>query len=650
MAIAFILIIIVLRINKYESKINSICSAIIIWNVFSLAIVELLSEIHMLTKNGLIFAWGIVDVMLIGMIGAFRIRKRNKIAQIDFIRCLKGSKQIFVDNKLIVLVGLIVLFLAFVTVPYNWDSMTYHLPRIAHWAQNQSVAHFATNDVRQLSSPVLAEFINVQVYILCGKRDNLLNLLQAFSYLVNAWLVYEIAIKIGCRKKFAALATLLFMTMPIAFAEALTTQVDLVASVWLLLFVYYFIDLYEATEIIANEKILKICVKMGFCVSFGYLAKPSVNIGMVILAFFLLFKCIRRKDRVVELIKLIIGILPTVVLPLIPELCRNYHTFKALSDPVTGARQLIGTLRPNYLLVNLIKNFAQNWSNIYLYDSNEWMTKIVMLIAAILKVDINDVRIAEDGMTYIMQEAPTYSHDTAVNPVVMILSMIFFVWCLFRIRNHREIGNKYSVWAMSLFIIFCGLVRWESFVTRYMLSYLAMLCPMIGWQIQTFTQESKREELRTVVVPIVYFLCLTELFSLCRYHQEQWHENASVRPEDYFSQNKGIREEYLDTLSWVKEKGYQRIGIKLSGFNYEYPIWHILDNPEIQMEHVLVENASIMYADTEYVPDCILGDVNLGDSSDAIVFNGILYQKAEQFDENKYMVVYLPKALDINEG
>ena len=526
--------------------------------------------------------------------------------------------------------------------------MTYHLPRIAHWAQNQSVSHFATNDVRQLSSPVLAEFVNVQVYILSGKRDNLLNLLQAFSYLVNARMVYEIATKIGCRKKFAALATLLFMTMPIAFAEALTTQVDMFATVWLLLFVYYFIDLYEATETIADKKTLMTCIKLGFCVSLGYLAKPSVNIGMAILLFLLLFKCIKRKDKAAELIKLIIVAIPTVILPVLPELCRNYHTFMALSNPVTGARQLIGTLRPNYLFVNLIKNFAQNWPNIYLYDSSEWMAKIVMFIAVIFRVDINDVSIAEDGMTYTMQQAPSYGHDTAVNPVVVILATLFFIWCLLRIRNHRNIGNKYSVWAVSLFIIFCGLVRWESFVTRYMLSYLAVLCPMIGWQMQTFTEESKKEELRTAIVPIVYFLCLTELFSLCRYHQEQWHEDASVRPEHYFSQNKGIREEYLNTLDWVKEKGYQRIGIKLSGFNYEYPIWYILDNPELQIEHVLVKNASIMYADTDYIPDCILGDVNLGDFSDTIVYNGVAYQKSEQFVENKYMVVFLPKVSDID--
>lgn len=644
MLIAFLLLVVIFKfqsdkLNKRQSAaaLNHVISGVIVWNIYSFFVVELLSELSVLTGYWLMLAWGVADIVLIIIVGGSLIRNK------DLRGRWKGNLAVIGKalwrHKLFSLIGIIVLLLSAFSVPYTPDSLAYHLPRLAHWAQNQSVAHFATNDVRQLSSPVLAEFVNVQVYLLSGNRDNLLNLLQAFSYLLNAWLVYGIAAKIGCNKKFASLAALLFMTMPIAFGEALTTQVDLFAAVWLLIFVYYYIDLYETEKLVQEKDTLTACISMGFCVSFGYLTKPSVNIGMAVLLLPLLLKCVKRKDRPFELMKLVICTLPAVVLPLVPELLRNYHTFAAFSDPSTGKRQLVGTLLPNYFLINLLKNFAQNWPNIYLYDGHEWMARIVVLASEILKVDINDVRIAEDGMAYVMQEAPVYNHDMALNPTVVILATMGFVFCLTRIRKNKSIGNSYSLWAMILFIVFCGAVRWESFVTRYMLSYLAVLCPMIGFQVQTFTEQGQK---RQALIPIIYFVCAVELFSLCRYHQEMWHENASVRPEHFFSRNKGSREEYLKTLSWVRENGYKKIGVKLGSSNYEYVIWYMLKDPELQIEHVLVENASEKYGNAAYIPECIVGSPGLGDDNNQILVNEVSYQKAEQFADNEYLTVYLP--------
>ena len=48
---------------------------------------------------------------------------------------------------------------AIVAPPNTYDSMTYHLPRVMHWIQNQSVAHYPTHIPRQLHFPPGAEFI-----------------------------------------------------------------------------------------------------------------------------------------------------------------------------------------------------------------------------------------------------------------------------------------------------------------------------------------------------------------------------------------------------------------------------------------------------------------------------------------------------------
>ena len=69
------------------------------------------------------------------------------------------------------------------TVPYNWDSMTYHLPRIMHWIQNGSINHYSTNIVRQVTSPTFAEVSNMHIYLLSGETDLYVNLLQTFSFI-----------------------------------------------------------------------------------------------------------------------------------------------------------------------------------------------------------------------------------------------------------------------------------------------------------------------------------------------------------------------------------------------------------------------------------------------------------------------------------
>ena len=49
----------------------------------------------------------------------------------------------------LLLVGLIALLAA----PNTFDSMTYHMGRVAHWAHQGSVAPYPTHIVRQITAP-----------------------------------------------------------------------------------------------------------------------------------------------------------------------------------------------------------------------------------------------------------------------------------------------------------------------------------------------------------------------------------------------------------------------------------------------------------------------------------------------------------------
>ena len=345
-----------------------------IWMLFLFVITELLSVFHTVRFIALFAAWMSLDiVLLVVLVVQIRI-SGDKIGEL-YDKYKKVST--LMEHSyygILFLIGVIVLLLAICTTPYNWDSMTYHLPRIVYWVQSRSVEHYATNSIRQIASPMLGEFVNLHVYILSRGRDTLVNMLQAGSYIACAVLVGAIAGKLGCDRIFRFIAVLIYMTMPIAFAEALTTQVDNFATVWLLFYVYVLLELVQQKENLEfkRDAIVKVCT-LGLCVAWGYLAKPSVCIAMVIFAVWLLGRCIARKDRVRDLFALVCCALPCVVLPLAPEIFRNFRTFHAYASNSTGARQLVGTLKPSYLFVNLVKNFTFNFPTVLISDSHNFL-------------------------------------------------------------------------------------------------------------------------------------------------------------------------------------------------------------------------------------------------------------------------------------
>lgn len=603
---------------------KTFCIAIIVFMSIIYASTEIFSVFCALDHKQLNMLYGLLCVLMFSLV-VWKFRKNVTIR----IPCqIQNCFQLVKNNKLLIvfiLFFIVLLGLAIYTVPYNWDSMTYHLSRIAHWTQNKSVAHYATGDVRQVTSPPLAEFVNLQVYILSGQRDNLFNLLQYASFVTNAGLIYFITKRLGGKKNYCWLSVLLFVSMPIAFAEALTTQVDHFSTMWLLMFIYFLLDILDLNyHLCLNKESICNVIILSSCIAFGYLAKPSILFAMVFFALWLLGVCIYRKDKVGDVLVLIILAVAIICLIILPEVLRNLISFGAISAPIAGARQLIGTLNPVYMIVNGIKNYTMNIPNAYI-ECTAFVEHIVYWIAYKLGVEINHPSIAEDGRVFFLHSPGQYNHDMAINPVVVIAATLTLIWLVIRRTKKEkwEFAEIYSWISMCAFFVFCLILRWEPYVTRYMLSYLAILCPVIA----IWLANMKKRKMAYAAIGIISFLCIVEIPNLFKYHGKIcMDQSAEDRCAAYFYTRSQDEEEYVELIQILNEAEFNSLGLYFNGDTYEYPIWAMVEK-EVKIETIMVNNETAKYADKNFQPE-------------AIVVIGMDGNNVANYGEKKYQLQY----------
>ena len=334
MILAIIFLCIVMN-NGRSNRLTSYAYAIISWTFIMYAGIEVLSLFHLLQLSTIIIYWGIIDCTLL-----IYLIKKKRFFSLSFKQLFGNlAKGINLLSLLMIFIIVISLVLALKTVPSNWDSMTYHLPRIMHWIQNRTVAHYATNSVRQVGSPILAEFVSLYIIILSGKRDFLINLLQWSSYVTCAILVYGVCRKLGCSKILSNFGSIMFLSLPIAFAESMTTQNDLFSALWLLLFVYLILDIYQCNHLSLKEH-WWCCIMLSMCIAFGYLTKPSVMFGILSFSIGLLIFLIKRKDTFKEIIRLLFLGSSAITAIVLPEILRNLATFNSISAPIVSDGEL----------------------------------------------------------------------------------------------------------------------------------------------------------------------------------------------------------------------------------------------------------------------------------------------------------------------
>lgn len=640
-----------------KDRFEALAATLVLFEVILLVMTNLFSVLHILNEYTVFAAWMLVFVSLIlwhaikkGLdMGEFYAACRTSV-RIEG----KVEKSVLFMLILIGALFLILFFGALFTVPYNYDSMTYHLGRIGYWIDNQSVNHYLTNIDRQIYSPVLAEYNILHANLLSG-GDILANMPQYFSLLVTTLFIYKCARILGTDRNFSVLSALLFATMPLTISQSITTQNDLMGAMWFSIFLYYLIGFVKEKSITCNREQREKLFLAGASVAFGYLVKTSVSASMLMFIPWLLIVRIQKKDRFFNLVKAA-GIAASTILVLISEsLIRTWISCGKLIADTTSSDILVATSNMKYILVNILKNFSMLITQHLCRPLNGFVYRIAIHTGQRLGVEVNNEAIAFHGFDFINHMNmgdDMYSHDKTPSAVVAYLSvfaiLLAFILLIRKVAARREKGTQLlfspgfaiSAWCSLGFIM--ALLRWQPWGTRLMYPALAMMAVMIGNVAYAVSARWKKAEI--LLLTLAVLSVLLSIRPLC-YNlvpaKEYLEAGLDNRTEQYFRLHDQYKE-YNQLVEQVKKSGYQDVGLSISGDGFDYPLWVMLraECPQVRIRHIIPgqENAG------DKAPDCILiiekGAMALGDE---VSYQGITYQTVYAGD-GEYEDYYLEPA------
>ena len=237
-----------------------------------------LSVFQWVTRAGLVISHLVFLTFWLSWAIVFR---RNLLVRYG-MRIIAATKNI-ASNPVVWLVlpllGILTLT-AFVFPPNTYDSMTYHMARVAHWIQQASVDYYPTNIDRQNEMGPGAEYLILFFQLLTG-TDYLANGIQLISFVGLIIVLGYILRVFRVPKRLSPFIIILCISAPMAIMQATSTQNDLVNSLVTIAILIACIRLMAGRmdRLRTGDFLL-----IGSCLSAGFLVK---SISLVVVAPFL---------------------------------------------------------------------------------------------------------------------------------------------------------------------------------------------------------------------------------------------------------------------------------------------------------------------------------------------------------------------------
>ena len=567
-------------------------------NLYLLFITEILS---LFSKFNLLFlsvTWSIPIFMLGLMVLVPKLRDQIHFPQIKLTTLTRH--QII----LIVMIGLILFTLAmtaFFAPPNTPDVLNYHMPRVMHWIQNQSVRHYPTGIEFQNTYPPGAEYQILHLAILAGS-DRWVNFAAWFTLLAATVCVSLFAKSLKQGVNGQILSALFLVTLPGSLLLAGTSKNDLHVAFWALFALTFMMRYFYESQTPLTLAVVFASLGMGFL--------TKSNLIFLLAPILVWFAITFLKQNGVKK-SILWALVALAIFGMINAgfMLRNVQTFGTPLETYQSGRHLNEWITPRGVLSNLIRNASFHlqlpWS-----DLREAIELFFLKVHVKLGMDINDPRTTNEGYFSIlsMNTHENFSGNTLHALLLIPLSVSYF----FQTKRIKPRMRYLSplVFSISGFILYSALVKWQIFGARYFLPVFFMAAPIFGAVLEKVKQKWIQSGIALIIV-ILSWPWLLSAKSRPIIANTRFTNTSSILYADRIELLLGSSVESFPGLMQLPETAQvldcQNIGIYGGGGTTEYHIWSILNAPfsDYRLEWIVAGTPSADYIDPGFEP-CLI--------------------------------------------
>ncbi len=540
--------------SRPDDLARALLLAAALWGAYLALVTEALSLLAALRFGPLLAAWALPVPFLIWWIRRSTPAARIRLPAPDWT----AAGILAVTGAFVIFTGLV----AFHSAPNTWDTMTYHLPRVMHWVQNGSVAHYATHEPRQLYLSPWAELAAAHFQVL-GAGDRAARLVQWLAMAGSLVAVSTLAGQLGAGLRGRAASVLAATTIPMGLLQAVSTQTD------------YTITFHALTAVCflrgAGSRPWHL---LGAALATGLAVFTKGTAYLVLTPFLVVFvwRLVRRRQGLAWRPLLLFA---AVVLAInLGHYSRNIRLFASPLQP-----QGLGEY---HRYGNETHGLGATFSNAARFAALHLTLPVPEVVAGgyrtvrglhrLLGLDAEDPRTTWPGMRF--EPPPQLIHeDFSGNLLHSLLILICFAaLCRRRLRRALPGLARHALSLAAAGLLFAALLKWTPWSSRLQLPLFLLAAPVVG------TLLARRWRVLAPVAALALAAQAVPFVGSNPLHPISGVNSVFSRPD--FEQTFGARPRlgafYRQTARRLTEAGCPRVGLSMPPDAWEYPLWLLL--------------------------------------------------------------------------